>query len=178
MGHGSPAISPSIFAELWMQAYPRVRAYVRTLIRSSYDEDDVMQETAIALAKDFSKYDPERPFAEWAIGYAHYRVLKHFEKTKSDRMTLVDSESVDRLRKNLSIDDDELDARREALRACLGKLPSASQRLIDLRYNVSLKAEQIAEQEGYTVASVYSRLSQIRVTLRECVVRRIGAQER
>jgi DNA-directed RNA polymerase specialized sigma24 family protein len=45
---------------------------------------------------------------------------------------------------------------------------------VELRYLNCLNAEQIAHSLGFRVQSVYTRLSQIRQGLRECIQRRLS----
>jgi RNA polymerase sigma-70 factor (ECF subfamily) len=178
MGHGPPAISSKKFSELWVQALPRVRAYVRVMVRSVHDEEDIVQETAIATARDFERYDAERPFVEWVLGYARFRVLKHLSRHKRERVELLDGDVVDQLGDALTVDDSELNDWHDALKKCLAGLSPGARTLIDLRYTQELQANEIANVQDLSIASVYTRLSQIRGALRDCILRRLDAQGR
>ena len=161
------------FATLWVESYDRVRAYVRVFVPSLHDSEDVIQETAVAIAKDFDKYDPSRPFLEWAIGIARRRVLQHFRKRGRERRMIFDTETVALIEQSFLELEPRMDAYRAALEDCLKRLPTRSRKLVELRYTSAQRADEIADGLGLTVKSVYTRLSQIRLALRECVQRRL-----
>lgn len=161
------------FATCWAESYDKLRTYVRIFVPVMHDADDVLQETAVAIAKDFDKYDPERPFLEWAIGIARNRVLQYFRKRSRDRRMVFDVETVHKIEGSLIELEPRIDRYEESLESCIKRLPERSRRMLELRYTCCMNAEEIASQLGLTVKSVYTRLSQIRVGLRECVRRKL-----
>jgi len=64
-----------------------------------------------------------------------------------------------------------------ALRACLEKLSPAARRLVELRYAGQLKLGEIAARVGRQGESVRKSLYRTRQVLRECIQRRIRAEE-
>jgi RNA polymerase sigma-70 factor, ECF subfamily len=52
---------------------------------------------------------------------------------------------------------------------CLGKLSSASQQLLKLRYDGNRSIQEVAKQMDRSAGSIYNTLSQIRRKLWECV---------
>jgi RNA polymerase sigma-70 factor (ECF subfamily) len=63
----------------------------------------------------------------------------------------------------------------QALEHCLDQLPEKSRRLLALRYDQSLKIEQIARELEATLDAVYQSLSRLRARLLDCINRRISA---
>lgn len=161
------------FATLWAESFDRLRTYVRIFVPNPHDADDVIQETAAAIAKDFDKYDNHRPFLEWAVGIARNRVLQHFRKRDRDHRMVFDLETVKHIEASILTLEPDLSGRQEALERCLEVLPARSRQLIQLKYASNMKAEEIAEQLDLTVHSVYTRLSQLRSSLRDCISRRL-----
>ncbi|TWT29338.1 RNA polymerase sigma factor CnrH [Posidoniimonas corsicana] len=161
------------FAALWAESYARLRTYVRIFVPSVHDADDVMQETAMAIARDFDKYDPQRPFLEWAVGVARNRVFEHFRKRDRDRRMVFDVETVKHIEESFLAAESQFDSYHDALELCLKQLPERARRLIDLRYLACNSIEEISSQLGLTVRSVYTRLSQVRCGLKECIGRRM-----
>ncbi|TWT97849.1 RNA polymerase sigma factor CnrH [Botrimarina colliarenosi] len=159
------------FATLWAESYDKLRTYVRIFVPLLHDADDVLQDTAVAIAKDFDKYDPSRPFLEWAIGIARNRVLQYYRKRGRDRRMIFDVDTISKIEGSLMELEPHIDSYEESLEFCLQKLPDRARRLLELRYTCCLNATEIAEQLKMTVQSVYTRLSQVRVTLRDCVRR-------
>jgi RNA polymerase sigma-70 factor (ECF subfamily) len=161
------------FATLWAESYDKLRTYVRIFVPVLHDADDVLQDTAVAIAKDFDKYDPERPFLEWAVGVARNRVLQYYRKRGRDRRMIFDVDTVSKIEGSLLELEPRIDSYEESLEFCLQKLPERSRRMLELRYTCTMSADEIASQLKMTVQSVYTRLSQIRVALRDCVRRQL-----
>lgn len=161
------------FATLWAESYDKLRTYVRIFVPVLHDADDVLQDTAVAIAKDFEKYDPERPFLEWAIGVARNRVLQYYRKRGRDRRMIFDVDTVSKIEGSLLELEAHVDRYEEPLEYCLQKLPEKSRRMLELRYTCCMSADEIGAQMKLTVQSVYTRLSQIRVALRDCVRRQL-----
>ena len=65
-------------------------------------------------------------------------------------------------------------ARVDALRECVETLPSASRRLLDLRYSGGLSCTEVARQTGVKIDAVYQRLSRLHRALKGCVERRLA----
>lgn len=177
MSSSHAADAGSNFASHWAACYPRLRAYVLLFVSPQHDAEDVLQETALAAAKDFHLYDPERPFLEWTIGIARNRIREHFRKRDQRRHMIFDAGAMQRIEDTYQEMADELGNVRDGLDYCLGRLPRNARRLIEYRYLLSLSPLDIANRLGTTTSSVYARLSQIRNVLRECVQRRIRLME-
>jgi RNA polymerase sigma factor (sigma-70 family) len=72
----------------------------------------------------------------------------------------------------------EQDSRRLAcLRECLEKLPARARQVIDLRYNVRLGIEKIAQSLAWQAGSIHVLLARTRKTLAECVRGKLSASE-
>jgi RNA polymerase sigma-70 factor (ECF subfamily) len=165
------------FATRWAACYPRLRAYVLLFVSPQHDAEDVIQETALAAAKDFDRYDPTRPFLDWVIGIARNRIREHYQRRDRRKRMVFDSGAVAAIEDAYQSMADGLDDVRDGLDFCLGRLPRRARQLVEYRYLQSLTPEEIAKHLGITTASVYTRLSQIRSVLRECVLRRLRQVE-
>lgn len=51
-------------AVLWTGAQPAVAAFVSSIIPNFQDADDILQNVAVAVIKNYDKYDKDRPFVE------------------------------------------------------------------------------------------------------------------
>ena len=74
------------FVQLFSVHQRSVQAYISTLVPSSADADDIMQETSLALWQKFSEFDPERDFFRWACGVAFVAVLRYRRRTTKDKL--------------------------------------------------------------------------------------------
>ena len=162
------------FALLWATAFPRLRVFVLMCIPSYHDAEDVIQETAVAAASEFSRYDRERSFTSWVLGIARNRVLRHWRDKGASRQILFDEETLISVESAFSKMELNPDPTHEALERCLAKLTLRSRRLIEHRYIQGLNTEQISERTGMTVQSVYTQLYRVRQMLGECIRQRLG----
>src|SRR3954467_15643252 len=71
----SPGDDNERFAGLWTRAQPLVAGYILGLIGDAHQAEDILQNTAIVCLRKIAAYDPARPFAAWAIGFARLEVL-------------------------------------------------------------------------------------------------------
>jgi RNA polymerase sigma-70 factor (ECF subfamily) len=72
--------------------------------------------------------------------------------------------------------DARLDARLDALQACLALLSLSQRQLIELRYGPKIPVSEIAKRVNRPVGSVRQALFRIRTALLSCVERRLAGQ--
>jgi RNA polymerase sigma-70 factor (ECF subfamily) len=161
------------FVQLFSLHQRSVHAYISTLVPSSADVDDIMQETSIALWQKFQEYDPQRDFFRWACGVAFIAVLRHRRSTAKDKLwfneELLESISTDLMERK-----DMLDLRRQALRECIKKLDSRQRQFIDARYRAGSSVERVAREFGRPAYTVYRILARIRDKLFDCITRNVS----
>ncbi len=152
-----------------------IRAFIGSIVRGSHDSDDVFQDVALTLWKEFSRYDRSRSFGAWARGVAAVKLMQRWDKTK--RLPIVLSPEAIQAVSNAFDRSETLASRKaDALEHCLDQLPDKSRQLLALRYERSLKTEQIACELQATVDAVYQSLSRLRARLQDCISRRLSAQ--
>jgi RNA polymerase sigma-70 factor (ECF subfamily) len=162
--------------ELFVQrlAYhePDLRRFIRSMLPTWTDVDEVMQQTAIVSWRKFDQYDPESNFMKWACVIARFESLAHRRKMARDR--LVFREEVLELIADEGAE--EIDARRsehDALEVCLGEIPERQRQFLTLAYTPGVKVTELAEEAGSTPAAFYMRLKRLRQRLMQCVESRI-----
>jgi RNA polymerase sigma-70 factor, ECF subfamily len=165
------------FAVLWATAFPRLRTFVLMCVPSYHDAEDIIQETAVAAASDFDRYDRDRSFMAWVLGIARNRVLRHWRGRGTAKQILFDEQTLLQVENAFIKIELNPDPRQEALEACLGQLTERARRLIENRYVHGLDTERLAVRMGITVKSAYSQLYRIRQALAECMRRRLRAGE-
>ncbi|HEY2762051.1 MAG TPA: sigma-70 family RNA polymerase sigma factor [Pirellulales bacterium] len=162
-------------ARLWTQAQPVVASYVLSLVRDFHLAEDILQQVAVILVREFEKYDPARPFLPWSLGIAKNVVLKSRRDMARDSSRLLDSELVDRLQAAFEQDLEVWGSLRQALHACLQQQKGRLQEALQWRYSQDLKPQSIAEKMGTTAGAVRVMLHRARAVLRECIRRRLSA---
>lgn len=155
------------FTRLFLQHEPEILRAVLVFVPQRTDARDIVQETAVALWKHFEQYDPARPFANWAIGYARMQV-RRFLRGGARRASLSEQameliESAQEARAALR------EKRDAALRECLHELPANSRDVITGYYFEERTVESLADAHGRTVEALYKTLQRLRAALLECI---------
>lgn len=154
---------------LFTKTEPALRGFVRSLVPTVSDADDVLQEVAITLWKKFSEFsgDAEEDFRRWSFGVAKFKVLSWQRDRGRDRLVFGD-ETITLLAHDSESNSGKLSAQREALKVCVEKLPPEQQTLVESAYENGSKIEGLAKAMERTAMSVYKQLHRIRIALAKC----------
>lgn len=165
------------FARLLATCQRRVFLYALSLLHNAADAEEVLQETNLVLWRKFDQYQPGTHFDRWACRIAYYEVLKFREK-KGPTEQLFTSAFVESLAEEVDKGMDLLEARRNALAQCLGKLSENDRRLVMLRYHAQATTRGVAEALGRSVQGTRKALHRIRMALLACIERTLAVEER
>jgi RNA polymerase sigma-70 factor (ECF subfamily) len=146
-------------------------------VPSYHDAEDIIQETAVAAASDFDRYDPDRSFMAWVLGIARNRVLRYWRGKGTAKQILFDEQTLIQIENAFIKVELNPDPRQEALDACLAQLTDRGRRLVESRYVHGLDIEKLAARMGITVKSAYSQLYRIRQALAKCMKQRLQRGE-
>ncbi|WP_395747709.1 sigma-70 family RNA polymerase sigma factor [Prosthecobacter sp.] len=166
-------VQHSQFLRLFAANEAALRTFVRSLLPSPQEAADVMQEVAVVLWQKFAGADEFRP---WAFGVARNMVLRHLRSKARDRHVF-DDELVSQLADESAAMEQRHLAQREALTACLQKLPTVRRDLALAAYTKGTRMDELAAQRGQTPMSLYKLLQRIRQVLLECVRRTLNQEE-
>jgi RNA polymerase sigma-70 factor (ECF subfamily) len=167
-----PQPDPAGFLELFLAHEGDLRAFIGAVVRDPAARDDVFQEVARTLWKDFGRYDPTRRFGAWARGIAANKVLEEYRRRARSPVSFA-PEVVEAIREAYDATECRPAAREEALHRCVQQLPEKSRALLALRYGDGLKCSSIARRLGQSVDSVYQTLSRLRTALEGCIRQRL-----
>jgi len=153
---------------------PAVRAYVRRLVPTRADADDVMQEIAVVLWEKFAEFRPDGNFRAWAFGVARYEVLAWRRDSARDRLIL-DEDVVEKLADETTDEAEEhrLASQRVALEKCLAKVPPEQRDLLMGAYDSDNRIQDVAADSGRSIAGFYQWLHRMRRQLLACVRREL-----
>lgn len=154
---------------------PAVRAYIRRLVPSRADADDVMQDVSVVLWEKFGDFREGADFRPWAFGVARFEVLAWFRDKGRDRLVL-DDEVVSKLAVETAKDETRLEKQREALEICMKKIAPEQRDLLMQAYQSDSRIQEVARGSGRTVAGFYQWLHRMRRNLLGCI-RRSMAKE-
>jgi len=154
---------------------PAVRAFVRRLVPTRADADDVLQEVAIVLWEKFGEFRGGGDFKAWACGIARFKALAWLRDKGRDRLVLA-NDVVELIASESLRDEPRLERQREALEVCLEKVPPDDRDLLARAYGPEAKIQEVATTSGRSVGGFYQWLYRMRRLLLECV-ERVLAQE-
>jgi RNA polymerase sigma-70 factor, ECF subfamily len=144
------------FAELYERTFPRVYAYVASLLRDRSAAEDV---TAQAFERAYHKrrsYRPARGSMDaWLFGIARNAALDELRKRKRRAKLEVDPEDTSSIAPE---DHAELAVRRETVRAALASLDGQERDLIALKFAGGLSNAEIARVLRMSESNVGTRL--------------------
>ena len=165
------------FIELLWLNHGRLFGFVRAMIFSANDAQDVYQETLMALWRQWEMFDSDRDFGAWAIGIARNKVLDYYKKSKHNSHRLDDS-----IVQQLATPQEPketakyLEARRDALAACIEVLADRHKELLRRCYDGQEAVPDVAKSLNRTTGSIYSSLRHIRLRLLKCVQFRLSKE--
>jgi RNA polymerase sigma-70 factor, ECF subfamily len=153
------------FAELYERTFPRVYAYVASLLRDRSAAEDV---TAQAFERAYRKRRSYRPakgsMDAWLFGIARNAALDELRRRKRHAVLQGDPEDA---ASPSPEDQAELAVRRETVRAALASLDGQERDLVALKFAGGLSNVEIARVLGLTESNVGTRLHRTITKLRE-----------
>ncbi|WP_146586310.1 sigma-70 family RNA polymerase sigma factor [Posidoniimonas polymericola] len=163
-------------AALWENARHAVFAQLIASVGSIHDAEDLLQEVAVAVAKNYHKHDQGRPFVAWALGIARNQALMYFRKQRRDRLAFGEDMMrvvATHLEATPTIGDDR---RRDALHECLAAMSGERRSLLSMRYGRDMNLTEIARSLGKSVPAIKGKLFRVRKILGDCVHHRLAAR--
>ena len=164
------------FAANLRAAQARIFGYIYSLVRNLDDADDVFQQTSLVLWDKYNQFDATRDFTSWACGVARFEVLNFIRSRGRDRLYFSDDLTLSLIEAHVSLEDERLEDRRDALSVCLKKLRGRDARLLEACYAQTTRIPEVASAWGRSTHSIHNSLRRIRRALFECVERTL-AQE-
>ncbi len=165
--------------ELFLRSFtahePAVRAYVRRLVPTRADADDVMQDVSVVLWKKFADFREGADFRPWAFGVARFEVLAWFRDKGRDRLVL-DSEVVEMLADETADEESHLEQQREALEMCMEKVEPEQRHLLMQAYQPESRIQDVARGSGRSVTGFYQWLHRMRRMLLDCIRRETAGE--
>lgn len=154
---------------------PSLRAFVRKLVPSRGDADDVLQNVAVVLWEKFGQFREGADFKAWAFGVARFEVLAWLRDKGRDRLVL-DEDVVLQIADESAADESRLMRHRDALEDCMRKVSPDQRELLRQAYAQNASIQEVALGSGRTVAGFYQWLHRVRRLLLDCI-RQSLAQE-
>jgi RNA polymerase sigma-70 factor (ECF subfamily) len=169
-GRGAADDLHARFLSLHMAHQGTLFGYLLTAVRDFQRAEDLLQQVSLVLWKKFSEYRPDAPWLPWAFGIARREVAKHF-RDRGPREAELTLGLLDRVSATLAEESGPVASRRQALSACLEKLPPRQRELVRMRYEAGRSLDDLARALNRTAAAVNMILVRIRRALLDCTRR-------
>ncbi len=160
------------FMRLFVQHEPQILRAIMVLVPQMADARDVLQETSVALWKHFDAYDPQRPFVNWALGYARNYIRRHFRAVERGKR-LADG-ALEALATAAEPRQPFLDLRADALAACLRTLPAEAKQILEGYYFHHCSVQELARRHAKSAEAIYKIIQRLRVALLDCINDRLA----
>ena len=171
-----PSDQKAEFAAQLARHQSQLFGYIHSLVRDLDDADDLFQQTSLVLWDKFDQFDASRSFVGWACGVARYEVLNFLRARSRNRLYFSDELNLALIEAQETLEQDQLEERRDALAGCMKKLRERDKDLLEACYARSSGIRDVAVARGRSAQSVHNSLRRIRRSLFECV-RRTMAHE-
>ncbi len=149
-----------------------LRGYLRHLLASFHDVDDVLQEMCVQVLRSPDNLKGSRDAGAYLRGMARHLVSRHCRRMKSQSLREV-AEQAWEMDGRLERDD-----ARAALAGCLRRLSARARQTLAWRYEDDLTSVQIGEQLGKSAEAVRMALARTRQFLARCLAGQgISAEE-
>jgi RNA polymerase sigma-70 factor, ECF subfamily len=165
LSRGRPAAEP--FEALYRRVFPRVYAYVASLLRDRSAAEEVTAQAFERAYRKRSTYRPGRGSAEaWVFGIARHAALDELRRRKRRATLEGDPEDVHGTSPE---DHAEAVVRRETVRAALAELDPRDRELVVLKFHGGLSNTEIARVLGLSESNVGTKLHRTMEKLRRDV---------
>ena len=157
-----PAAEP--FEALYERVFPRVYAYVASLLRDRSAAEEVTAQAFERAYRKRSTYRPGRGSADaWVFGIARHAALDELRRLKRRATLEGDPEDI-----HATPPEDHADAivRRETVRAALAALEPRDRELVALKFHGGLSNAEIGRVVGMSESNVGTKLHRVIEKLR------------
>lgn len=165
------------FNLLQQAAQRRMFAFILTLVPNRADAEEVLQEANLIIWKKRDQFEPGTNFIHWANRIAYLEAMAYSRRRRRHWLCFDSelSESMAEFARDVS---ESLDERIDLLQSCLNRLPEKDRDLIQKRYLNDNPVKSVAESLGRSVDAIYKALTRVRITLHDCIERKLKKLER
>lgn len=149
----------------------RTMVYIRSIVRSSAEAEDVFQEAMLVAFRRLGDFDRSRPFGPWVRGIAAKVALARARKAAAS--PAIDPAIIDGISREMeqwdSFDRLRFEGVLERLAECMQRLSADQQECLHLAYRLDAPLRTIAEQLSVAEETIKKRLQRARANLADCL---------
>ncbi len=154
---------------LALSSQKELYVYVLSLVISTSDADDILQDVLALMWTKFNEFRPGTDFVAWGKTIARYKVMDFLRKTKASKLHY-DSDVL-KLIESKSSQSHNLTDHKKAMQDCLKKLSEKYMGVLRMRYVNDMTFNQMSRKLGVSKQSVHRAVSRIHALLVKCVNR-------
>jgi RNA polymerase sigma-70 factor, ECF subfamily len=147
--------------------------FIQTIVHDAALAEEIFSDVKLAILQSWHRYDPSRPFLNWARGVARlvaYETLRAQSRQPESLPPDVIESMADQLEPITAGGQGEF---REAVQGCVQNLPPHHRRLIQSRYYDDCPYKELAGLFGKSLGSLYTVFRRCHAQLRECILKKI-----
>ena len=162
------------FTRLLLESEPVMLRSILVSVPHRADAREILQETAVALWRQFDTYDADRPFLNWAMGFARIETRRFL--AKESRRAQLSEQAMEALEQEMQGTNDFGSALETHLATCLGKLNERARRVVQGYYHEGHSPETLSQRENRSVEAIYKTIQRARRELQACIERQMNSE--
>ncbi len=162
------------FVRLLVEHEPTVRSFLRGLLPTWHDVEEVTQEASLVAWRKFGDFEEGTSFDGWLLTIAKYEALKH--RRRVARTPLVFADDVWDLLVDEAHEENVEQIRRQHLEACLEKLHPDRRDVLLKVHAPGVVMRDVAIQSGKSEQAFYKAIQRLRRVLLDCVSKAMAAE--
>lgn len=166
------------FVRLLLEHEARVRGFIRGLVPTWNDVDEVLQQASLVAWRKFAEFDPGTNFGSWLMVIARFEALKHRRRVARGPLSF-SPEVWDLLAAEAdpaAHNADLIAERLAALDACLGTLAAHRRQALLEAHTPGVKINELARRLGHGEQAFYKSIQRLRAALLDCMRRRLSGE--
>ena len=169
-----PNDSHERFTRLLLESEPVMLRSILVSVPHRADAREILQETAVALWRQFDTYDTARPFLNWAMGFARIETRRFL--AKETRRAQLTERAMEVLQQEMEQGRGFETAIETHLATCLGKLNEKARRMVQGYYHEGHSPETLSQREDRSVDAIYKTIQRARRELQVCIERQLAKE--
>ena len=162
------------FVRLLVEHEPRIRSFLRGLLPTWHEVEEVTQEASLIAWRKFDDFEDGTSFGGWLLTIARFEALKY--RRRVARSPLVFADDVWDLLAEESSGEEVQQIRRRHLEACLGKLERSKRELLLNVHSPGVIMREVALQSGKSEQAFYKIIQRLRAVVLACVTKTLAAE--
>ncbi|GAA5508676.1 sigma-70 family RNA polymerase sigma factor [Novipirellula caenicola] len=163
------------FVRLLLEHEPQVRSFLRGLLPSWNDVDEVVQEASLVAWRKFSSFEQGTAFGGWFLTIARFEALKH--RRRIARTPLVFSDDIWERLAEESPQHVAQPIYRQHLENCLAKMPPDKRDLLLKVHSAGVVIRDVAVESGKSEQAFYKVIQRLRASLVQCIANAMKTAE-